>query len=316
MIKLSAYSNGIYRLDAEYIEDEIAAVYFIVEGHDVAIIEVTSSHCVPLILAALAQLQFKPEHVKYIIPTHIHLDHTSGCGSLLQHCPNATVLVDPRGLKHLIDPSKLIAGASAVYGEQKLKDLYGDIIPIDKNRIRAQNHQTSVFLGQRELYFIHTEGHAKHHFCILDKVSQSIFAGDTFGLSYPALNALSSTNKNFIVIPTTTPIHFDPKALKQSIAIILALKPNSIYLTHFGPVDHIESAYCQLLFWISYYGGLAHNAVKDKNASEDYFYQSILKTTQDIYAASHALSSNDIEAYLAYDLHLNAQGLYHYSQTL
>jgi len=316
MDNLQAYPNGIYCLDAEYIKDELVAVYFIIESDEIAIIETATSYSVPIILKALDNLGLSSSQVKYIIPTHIHLDHAGGCGALLQQCANATILVHPRGFRHLIDPSKLIAGAKAVYGDDNFKQLYGEISPIDSSRIIAQEDKTRVYLGARELYFFHTEGHAKHHFCILDKGSQSIFSGDTFGLSYPALNALSSINKHFIILPTTTPIHFDPKALKKSLSLIVSLNPKFIYLTHFGPIDDVKSGYCQLLFWVSYYDGLVHNALKDNRCSEDYLYQQLLTCTKAIFAQSHGLSGKNIETHLSYDLRLNAQGLYHYGQTL
>lgn len=316
MSTLKAYDDGIYLLDSEYIQDEVAAIYLIVEKDEVAIIETATSKSVPLILDALNELGLEADNVKLIIPTHIHLDHAGGCGALLNVCNNATIHVHPRGLRHLIDPSKLIAGATAVYGEKAFNDLYGTIQPIETNRIKDQDDQTSIFLGDRELHFIHTEGHAKHHFCVLDNQSNSLFTGDTFGLSYPKLNALSLVNTNNIVIPTTTPIQFDPNALKKSLARIMSLNPKALYLTHFGPVDDNQSAYCQLLFWVSFYDGLVHNALKDNCCTEEYLYQELLKTTQNIYSASHELSAENIEHALTYDLRLNAQGLYHYSTTL
>ncbi len=316
MKKLQSFDKGIYCLDAEYIQDEIAAVYIIVEGNEVAIIETATSYSVPIITQALADLNLSLDNVKYIIPTHIHLDHAGGCGALLKQCPQATILVHPRGIRHMIDPSKLILGATAVYGEEKFKQLYGTIEPIDATRIRQQDHESSVTLGTRELIFYHTEGHAKHHFCIYDTASKSIFSGDTFGLSYPSLNSISSINKHFVVIPTTTPIHFDPNALKKSLHLIVSLKPSTVYLTHFGPIDHVQSAYLQLLFWVSFYDGLVHNAIKDNVCSEEYLYQSLLKTTQDILENSHGISADDVKHHLNYDLRLNAQGLYHYSQSL
>ena len=316
MNSLTQYDHGIYQLDAEYIQHQIAAIYFIVEGNEVAIIETATSYSVPLIVNALKELGLGTQHVKYIIPTHIHLDHAGGCGALLDQCPEATILIHPRGLRHMIDPTKLIAGATAVYGEEAFNKLYGTIQPIDAKRIQSQDDKSSMLLGTRELYFFHTEGHAKHHFCILDQLSQCLFSGDTFGLSYPTLNALSSINKSHIVIPTTTPIQFDPKALKKSLATIMSFNPNKIFLTHFGPVDDNQSAYCQLLFWVSFYDGLVHNAINDNCCTEQFLFEQLLNTTYDIYAASHQLSKDEIEANLTYDLRLNAQGLYHYSTTL
>lgn len=313
MKTLKSYDNGIYCLDAEYISNDIAAVYIIVEGNEVAIIETASSHSVPVIIQALNHLKLGLDQVKYIIPTHIHLDHSGGCGALLKQCPNADILVHPRGLRHMIDPSKLVAGAKAVYGEQKFNDLYGEISGIDENRIFAQEDETSVFLGERELFFIHTEGHAKHHFCIIDKGSQGVFTGDTFGLSYPALNSLSNNANPCVIIPTTTPIHFDPNAMRASIKRILSYKPSALYLTHFGAVKMIDFAGEQLNNWIDLYEQLLKN---DPNCSEETLLQQLMDLTKKELKQQHGITDKHVDQFLTYDLTLNAQGLYHYRQSL
>ena len=316
MNKLQSLNNGIYCLDAEYIKNEIAAVYFIVEGDSVAIVETATSRSVPIIMQALADLDLSAEQVKFIIPTHIHLDHAGGCGALLNHCPNATILIHPRGLRHMIDPSKLVAGAQAVYGEEKFHALYGEIEPIDSNRIIAQEDNTSVFLNNRELLFIHTEGHAKHHFCIVDKNSEGIFTGDTFGLSYPAINALSTHETPCVIIPTTTPIHFDPAALRESLKRFLTFHPKHMYLTHFGDVTDVAFAEQQLQNWVDQYENIALQAIKEPNYSEETIYQQLLDLTQHELATHHGLSAQQVTDYLTYDLKLNAQGIYHYCQSL
>ena len=113
----------------------------------------------------------------------------------------------------MADPSKLYAGATAVYGEAFMEANYGKLKPIEPSRIRSPGDEETVVWQGRPLKFLHTEGHAKHHFCIWDAQSENVFTGDTFGLSYREFD----TEKGPFLFPTTTPIHFDPDALHRSI---------------------------------------------------------------------------------------------------
>ena len=156
--------DGIYVIDSGYYSKDFAAIYLLRQNNKFAIIETGTNYSVPLVEEALAHNDSSFSEVSYIIPTHVHLDHAGGAGELMKQCQNATLVVHPRGARHLIDPSKLIAGAMAVYGEEKFKEYYGEIIPIDANRvIEAEDNFVLDFDG-RELRFIDTPGHARHHF--------------------------------------------------------------------------------------------------------------------------------------------------------
>jgi glyoxylase-like metal-dependent hydrolase (beta-lactamase superfamily II) len=159
----------------------------------------------------------------------------------LQACPNATVLAHPRAAPHLIDPSHLIASAKKVYGEPVFNDLYGELTPINSSRIRIMQDQETLHFGSRELTFIHTRGHANHHFCILDSGSNGIFTGDAFGLAYPSLQ-----RNGLFIFPSTSPTDFNPTEARLSIQKILATGAQRAFLTHFGMVSDLEQAAAQL----------------------------------------------------------------------
>jgi len=171
-------------------------------------------------------------HVDYIILTHIHLDHAGGAGALMQLCENAQLIVHPKGARHMADPSKLVAGASAVYGTDQFNRLYGDILPIDADRIHQPIDGETLDFAGRPLTFIDTPGHANHHHCIIDEQSNSIFTGDTLGVGY---RALRNENHAFIA-PTTTPVQFNPDALHTSIDRVMSYAPTTLYLTHYSHV--------------------------------------------------------------------------------
>ncbi len=120
----------------------------------------------------------------FLFLTHVHLDHAGGAGALMQALPGATAVLHPRGVAHMADPSKLIEATRAVYGEELYAQLYGEILPIARERIAiAQDGQRFEFAG-RVFECVHTPGHALHHQAFVDYGATCIFTGDTFGLSY------------------------------------------------------------------------------------------------------------------------------------
>lgn len=140
-------------------------------------------------MAVLAHKQIAPEQIDYIFLTHIHLDHAGGAGEFMQQLPNARLVVHPRGASHMVNPVKLIAGVMAVYGESEFRRIYGEIQPISAERIIEAPDDTLIKLNGRPLRLLDTPGHARHHYCIHDAGSASIFTGDTFGVSYREFDA-------------------------------------------------------------------------------------------------------------------------------
>jgi len=234
--------HGITLVDAEYGQSGIAAVYLMEQEGEVAIIETGTNHSVPYIQKALQANSLSFDNVRYIIPTHVHLDHAGGAGELMLQCKNAQLIIHPFGARHLIEPSKLTAGAIAVYGEEKFHKLYGEIKPIDEKRVIEAPSFFKLKLNGRKLKFFDTPGHARHHFCVYDEQSAGIFTGDTFGVSYPQI----TTEQGSFIFATTTPIQFDPGSLLQSIDCLVSLEPENMYLTHFGAITPTTKVVKQL----------------------------------------------------------------------
>lgn len=298
--------HGISVIDAEYLYPGVVAVYLLLQDDQLAIIETGTANSAANILAVIENHGFSTNNVRYIIPTHVHLDHAGGAGELMQHCQNAELVIHPYGARHMIDPSKLIAGTIAVYGEEKFKELYGVLKPIDAARVIEAPDEFELMLGSRRLRFLDTPGHARHHFCIYDETSQGIFTGDTFGLCYQAL----TTDDGPFIFPTTTPIQFDPPALLQSIERLMALQPKQMYLTHFGNIAPTEAVVNQLEKRIHHFTQIAL-AEKDNNNNR---LQAIETRLRDYLLAELTLmrchqSAEFCEQFLANDISLNAQGL-------
>lgn len=300
------HAHGIHTLDAEYLRPGLAAIHLIVEAGHAAIVDTGTNQSVPRVLAALADLDIAPAAVDYVIVTHVHLDHAGAAGALLAACPNAKLVVHPKGARHLIDPAKLVAGSMAVYGEAVFRELYGDIIPAPVERvIEADDGHTLDFHGRR-LDFIDTPGHARHHFCIHDHASNSLFTGDTFGISYREFDVAGRP----FLFPTTTPVQFDPEALHASIDRLLARNAEAAFLTHYGRITGLAALAPGLHGLIDAFVGLTQAAPGDgaaRHAGLKHALSDCLLAR--LRAHGCALDEATCRELLANDVELNAQGL-------
>jgi glyoxylase-like metal-dependent hydrolase (beta-lactamase superfamily II) len=232
--RLHRHPHGITAVDCEYLYPGHAAAHLIVDGGRAAFVDVGTNFSVPYLLAALDELGIGRAAVEYLLLTHVHLDHAGGAGRLMQELPNAVAVLHPRGAPHMIDPSRLIAGSRAVYGE-RMEELYGQLVPIAAPRVLVAQDGERLRLGERTLELIHVPGHALHHYAVVDAAHASVFSGDTFGISY---RALDTAQGNFIT-PTTPPSQFDPEQHLASIDRMLAYRPESVYLMHFSRVTQV-----------------------------------------------------------------------------
>lgn len=306
MIAPIHHDHGIITLDADYLRPGLAAIHLIIEQGHAAIVDTGTNQSVPVVLAELEALGLTPGDVDYVIATHVHLDHAGAAGALLRTCPRARLVVHPSGARHLVDPAKLVAGAKAVYGEDAFHRLYGDIVPVPAERvIQAPDNHRLDFHG-RVLTFLDTPGHARHHFCIHDAKSESVFAGDTFGISYREFDV---DGRPFIY-PTTTPVQFDPMALHGSIDRLLALEPEAVFLTHYGRITNPESLAPALHELIDEWCELALGA-KGEGAIRQKEMEDALEAGLVTRLRHHGCVLDDAtcRALLANDVHLNAQGL-------
>jgi glyoxylase-like metal-dependent hydrolase (beta-lactamase superfamily II) len=228
--------HGITAIDTGFVRPFFDASHLVVEKGRAAFVDVGTSYSVPRLLAVLGDKGLRPEDVDYVIVTHVHLDHAGGAGEMMRWLPKARLVVHPRGARHMVDPSKLWAGASAVYGEEAMARNYGRLVPVDASRVLEAPEAFTLELGGRPLLFLDTPGHARHHLCVWDEVSRSMFTGDTFGLSYPELGS----GRGAFILPTTTPVQFEPEALLASIDRLVAFAPAAMLLTHYSRVVEVE----------------------------------------------------------------------------
>jgi hydroxyacylglutathione hydrolase len=232
---LNDFGDGVYVVDSGFFRPELDAIHLIVERGRAAIIDTGVNDSVPRVVEALAELGLEPESVDWVVLTHVHLDHAGGAGLLMSRLPNARLIVHPRGARHMIDPAKLVAGTIAVYGAEAARKMYGDIVPVPAERVLEAGDGFEFSLNGRALRTLDTPGHARHHLSLVDGKAGIVFAGDTFGLSYRELDQ----GARQFVVPSTTPVQFEPAALHASIDRIAALAPRAVAVTHYGPVGEV-----------------------------------------------------------------------------
>lgn len=294
-------------VDCQYVLPKLAASYLRVEDGEAAFIEVNTSHALPHLLAALGAEGLAPSAVRYVIVTHAHLDHAGGASAVMAACPNATLLAHPRAARHLIDPTKLVASARAVYGEQLFEKLYGHIDGIAAARVQTMEDGATVKLGGATLSMLHTRGHANHHFVVHDEAQATVYTGDTFGLVYPALQRAGR-----FAYPSTSPTDFDGPAALASLARIRSLKPGGVALTHFGRFEDVDAIGEQLTRWLEFSTKLCDEgkASGDEQGTLEQRFRRALQQQLEVEASRAGLTlTADDQQLLHFDLELNAQGL-------
>lgn len=288
-------------IDTGFVRPRFDASFLIVENGRAAFIETGPNSAVPRLLAALEAQGLDRDAVDYVIPTHVHLDHAGGAGLLMQNLPHAKLVIHPRGARHMIDPSVLMAGVRAVYGDEVAARDYGELVPIPAERVITTSDGMVIELAGRPLRFADTPGHARHHHCIWDEATRGWFTGDTFGIVYPELQPY--------IVPACAPVQFDQEDLHKSVTRLLAQQPEWMYLTHYGAVRDAEKLAVQYLAQVDAMADAARSL-----AGAPGRHDQLKRAFGDIYIAElrrsgSTESENFLRDILATDIELNAQGL-------
>ena len=307
--------HGIYTLDAHYVAPRVASIHLIVSSTgEAAFFDTGTNLSWPIVEGALAALGIAHDKVRYVIPSHVHLDHAGGAGLMMSKFPQAHLVVHPRGARHMIDPGKLFAATIDVYGEEKARRLYGNVTPVPAARVVEATDGMQLALGERVLTVLDTPGHARHHICLVDGETGGVFTGDMFGLSYRQFDVDGVPS----IIPTTTPSQFDPDAMKASIRRLLSLNAPAMYLTHFGKITGLDRLGEDLLRQLDDHLTVAQAA---RAVPAEQRHARIRDQLNGLFVAEAKrkgwpLSESALLNWLAGDIDLNAQGLAHWLGTL
>jgi glyoxylase-like metal-dependent hydrolase (beta-lactamase superfamily II) len=195
-------------------------------GGSLALIDPGPSSCLHNLDLGLQRLGLRLDEVTDLLLTHIHLDHAGATGTIVRRVPRIRVLVHARGAPHLVDPSKLLASATRLYGN-RMQELWGEFAAVPERNLTVIHGGERIDAGGRTFEVAYTPGHASHHVSYFDRSSGVAFVGDTAGVCIDG----------GYVLPPTPPPDIDIEAWQQSVTRIEAWAAQTLFLTHFGPVQ-------------------------------------------------------------------------------
>jgi len=214
---------------------------YVLRGAKTTLVESGPTSSVPRLLEGLKEIEVHFEDVNYVAITHVHLDHGGGVGTLLKSLPNAKVVVHPRGMPHLVDPSRLWASAQSVLGF--VAEIFGQPEPVPKERIIPFTEGSIDLSGGVRLAVIETVGHASHNLSFKESLNNGVFPGDAAGTYLPEFD---------VVVPTTPPPFYLDSAL-ASLDKLISLNPSVLYYSHFGKASNgtqrLKDYKVQLQLW-------------------------------------------------------------------
>jgi glyoxylase-like metal-dependent hydrolase (beta-lactamase superfamily II) len=223
--------HDVFQIDTRMAGYEGITAGYLIRGDRPCLVETGTGPSAPIVRDALAALGVGPADLATVVVTHIHLDHAGGTGDIAGMFPAAEVVVHELGARHLADPSRLMASARMVYGDE-LDELFGELAPTPAGRIRAVERTGVVDLGGgRRLESHYSPGHAKHHVGLVDSVSGDLYVGDAAGIYIPETGDLR---------PATPPPDFDLDVALASLRTFGALQPARLLFSHFGPVTAVD----------------------------------------------------------------------------
>ena len=254
MAKVTQISPGTWQISLPFLgEQEIIGSYLLAGENELAIIDPGPGSMLESLLGAIREVGFDPQEVTHIIATHVHLDHAGVTGSLARLLPRAQVYVHSKGAPHLIDTTKVVASASRIYGE-RMKMLWGDIEPTPAERVHVLEGGDILKVAGRRLEVHYTPGHAVHHIVFFDAHSGELFAGDVAGVRLPGVD---------YVRPPTPPPDLDLEDWTASIDLVKSLRPDVLYIAHYGAVRDITPHFGRLREKLYAWGDFVLNAMRN-----------------------------------------------------
>ncbi|HXZ98680.1 MAG TPA: MBL fold metallo-hydrolase [Candidatus Acidoferrum sp.] len=294
-------SDGVFLIDTLAARTPGLVAGYLVKGRRSALVDAGYPSSASDVLSELQALAGRRLQVDYLIPTHVHLDHAGAVGQLSEALPKARVLVSEHGLKHLIDPSKLVATATSLFGEKAMA-VYGRPRPLARERVEAVGELHDLDLGAgKELRIFYTPGHAWHHISIFLRNERLLITGDAVGLRYSGFS---------FPIPATPPPGFDKEQYVRSLTEFINMDPAGLLLPHFGYVRDKARVFLETnIETISRWTSMATESLK-AGKPLDQVYEAFMADVMN----RSGLSRDEIPDHVARSVRFSAMGCYTYSQ--
>jgi glyoxylase-like metal-dependent hydrolase (beta-lactamase superfamily II) len=238
---------------------EIIATAVLHGASGVALIDPGPATTLENLTASLGRMGIGLRDVRQVLLTHIHLDHAGATGALVRLNPGIEVFVHERGAPHMIDPSRLLASATRLYGAD-MDRLWGDFLAVPAGRIRALKGDERIAAGGRDLDVAYTPGHASHHVSYFDAASRMAFVGDTAGIRRQGRD---------YIMPPTPPPDIDLDAWRVSEDRILSWDPDTLFLTHFGPFHGARMHFQEMTERLGSWSRIVRRLIADDRLDED-----------------------------------------------
>src|SRR5262245_45821341 len=302
--RIAPLGEGITAIDTVMADErELNAVY-LVEASEPALVEAGPGADHDRIVSALDALGVDANTLAHVIVTHIHMDHAGGVGALLERFPRATVWVHEIGARHLVDPGRLVASTARTYGDERMRALYGSMIPSRADRVRGVTAGERIDLGDRSLTVVHTPGHASHHVALHDDRAGAMWTGEAIGSYLPWADCYR---------PALPPPEVDVEGALASIAAMRSRRPTSLLTSHYGAVPAPEEAFDRAADRIGTWSATVANALRPDPAIGDDDLRVILEALAREEFEADARRPIDLARYDALgSIKMNAQGLARY----
>ncbi len=225
-----ALSSGLSFIDLRFRGvPRIIATAVLHGSRGVTLVDPGPSSTLPVLRAALERDGIAFGDLTRVLLTHVHLDHAGACGSLLRENPRLRIYVHEKGATHLVAPEKLLASAARLYGDA-MDQLWGEVLPVPASAIERLAGGEQIRTAGRILDVAYTPGHAVHHVSFFDRDAGTAFVGDTAGIRIV---------QGGYVLPPTPPPDVDLDAWRRSLAVIETWRPDTLFVTHFGPASPV-----------------------------------------------------------------------------
>ena len=294
-------TDGVFLIDTLAAGTPGLVTGYLIKGDRSVLVDAGYPSSANTVLSELKSLEGTGPNVDYLIPTHVHLDHAGAIGRLSEAMPKAQVLVNEHGLKHLIDPSKVVATATSLFGE-KAMSVYGTPRPLPRERLEAVEDQHELDLGAgKELRIFYTPGHAWHHISALLENERLLITGDAVGVRYSGFD---------FPIPATPPPGFDEEQYVKTLKEFMNMDPATLLLPHFGLVRQHIQAFLEInIDTIRRWASMAAESVKARKPV-DRLFEAFMADVMD----RSGLARHEIPDHITRSIKFSAMGCYTYVQ--
>jgi glyoxylase-like metal-dependent hydrolase (beta-lactamase superfamily II) len=300
---MDALASGISFFDLHFQEYPRVIATAVLQGPGgVAIVDPGPSSTLPTFRRELAAAGIGVGDLTTLLLTHIHLDHAGAAGTLVRENPRIHVYVHEKGAPHMAEPAKLLASAARLYGDA-MDRLWGEFAPVPREAMTVLSGGERIEAGGRALEVVYTPGHASHHVSYLSADSGIAFVGDVAGIK---------TTPTGFVLPPTPPPDVDLELWRSSLDTIESWRPETLFLTHFGPSSPSGSHVVELRDHLELLARLVEQSLardEDDSAREAWF-------AEQVRYGLRGLSDSDVRRYeVAARLDLSWRGLARYLRT-